>query len=50
MSNVLAYLVDLSNEQKRMFQEMSTKVTEIDDQISLIMFRIMELSKKLDKD
>ena len=50
MSNVIAYLVDLSTEQKRMFQEMSVKVTEIDDQINLILFRVTELAKKLDKE
>lgn len=50
MTNVIQYLVELSNEQKHMFQEMNSKVTDIEDQIDLILFRISELSDKFDRE
>ena len=50
MTNVIQYLVELSNEQKHMFQEMSSKVTDLEDRIDLILFRISELSDKLDRE
>jgi hypothetical protein len=48
MSNVITYLVEMSNEQKAMFQEMQKQVIAIKDDIDLIVFRIKELSDKLD--
>ena len=50
MTNVIQYLVELSNEQKHMFQEMTSKVTDIEDQIELILFRISEVSDKINRE
>jgi hypothetical protein len=50
MTNVISYLIELSNEQKHMFEEMSKKVSDIEDHIDLILFRIQELSNKFNKE
>tara|TARA_R110002020_G_scaffold157006_1_gene339264 strand:+ start:337 stop:474 length:138 start_codon:yes stop_codon:yes gene_type:complete len=45
MTNVIQYLIQLSNEQKAMFQEVTQRVDEIDEKIQ----RIVEtLEDKLD--
>tara|TARA_R110002020_G_scaffold133767_3_gene298510 strand:- start:459 stop:611 length:153 start_codon:yes stop_codon:yes gene_type:complete len=49
MSNVITYLVEMSNEQKAMFKEMQKQVLDIKDDIDLIVFKIKELSDKLDR-
>jgi|TARA_R110000803_G_scaffold112946_1_gene181363 methyl-accepting chemotaxis protein len=49
MTNVISYLVEMSNEQKAMFKDMQGQVLEIKDSIDLIAYRIKELSDKLDR-
>ena len=49
MTNVISYLVQLSNEQKHMFKEVTERVDEIDDNIKLILFKLDELTYKLDQ-
>jgi|TARA_R110000765_G_scaffold241809_1_gene344504 hypothetical protein len=49
MTNVIAYLVQLSNEQKYMFKDVTERVDEIDDSIKLILFKLDELTNKIDQ-
>lgn len=50
MTNVISYLIELSSEQKQMFEDMSKKVADIEDHIDLILFRIQELSDKFNQE
>ena len=50
MTNVISYLIELSNEQKQMVEDMSKKVDDIEDHIYLILFRIQELSNKFNQE
>ena len=49
MSNVITYLVEMSNEQKAMFKEMSNRVVAINDMLDLIVIRVKELTDKVDR-
>jgi hypothetical protein len=49
MSNVITYLVEMSNEQKAMFKDMQKQVLDIKDDIDLIVYRLKELSDKLNR-
>ncbi len=50
MTNVIQYLIELSNEQKEMFSQMSEKVQDVEDKMEVILFRIEELSNKVNRD
>jgi methyl-accepting chemotaxis protein len=47
VTNVIAYLIQLSNEQKAMFQEVTEQVNKIDDNIQLIVLKLEELTDKI---
>ena len=49
MSNVITYLVEMSNEQKAMFKDMSKRVVDINDMLDLIVNRLKELSDKVER-
>ena len=50
MTNVIQYLIELSNEQKEMFSQMTEKVQDVEDKMEVILFRIEELSNKVNRD
>ena len=49
MSNVIQYLVTLSEEQKAMFNSMSERVDSMDDHVSVILMKIREIQDKIDR-
>jgi|TARA_Y100000034_G_scaffold443_1_gene576 hypothetical protein len=49
MTNVLQYLLQLSEEQKAMFQSMSDRVDDMEDHVKVILVKIQEVHNKLDQ-
>ena len=49
MTNVIEYLLQLSQEQKNMFTSMSQRVDEMEDHVSVILIKIQEIDDKLDR-
>ena len=49
MSNVIQYLVTLSEEQKAMFTSMSERVDTMEDHVSVILMKIREIQDKIDQ-
>ena len=49
MTNVLQYLLQLSEEQKAMFQSMSERVDDMEDHVIVILVKIQEVHNKLDQ-
>ena len=47
MTNVIEYLLQLSQEQKNMFTSMSQRVDEMEDHVSVILIKIQEIDDKL---
>ena len=47
MSNVIEYLLQLSQEQKAMFQSMSDRVDDMEDHVKVILIRVQEVHDKL---
>ena len=49
MTNVIEYLLQLSQEQKDMFTSMSQRVDDMEDHVKVIMIRIQEIYDKLER-
>ena len=49
MSNVIQYLVQLSEEQKAMFTSMSERVDNMEDHVKVILLKIEQLQTKIDQ-
>ena len=49
MTNVIQYLVQLSEEQKAMFTSMSERVDDMEDHVSVILVKIQEMQNKLEQ-
>jgi len=49
MTNVIEYLLQLSQEQKAMFQSMSERVDDMEDNVKVILLRIEEIHGKLER-
>ena len=47
MTNVIEYLLQLSQEQKAMFQAMSDRVDDMEDHVKVILIRVQEVHDKL---
>jgi hypothetical protein len=49
MTNVIEYLLQLSQEQKAMFQSMSERVDEMEDHVKVILIKIREIHEKFER-
>jgi len=49
MTNVIQYLVQLSEEQKAMFTSMSERVDNMEDHVNVILLKIQEMQNKLEQ-
>ena len=49
MTNVIEYLLQLSQEQKDMFSSMSQRVDDMEDHVKVILVNIQEVQNKLDQ-
>ena len=49
MTNVIEYLLQLSQEQKDMFTSMSQRVDDMEDHVKVILIRIQEVHDKLEQ-
>ncbi len=49
MTNVIEYLLQLSQEQKDMFTSMSERVDDMEDHVKVILIRIQEIHGKLER-
>lgn len=49
MTNVIEYLLQLSQEQKAMFQSMSDRVDDMEDHVKVILIKIQEIHGKLER-
>ena len=49
MTNVIEYLLQLSQEQKDMFTSMSERVDDMEDNVKVILLRIEEIHGKLER-
>lgn len=47
MTNVIEYLLQLSQEQKAMFQSMSDRVDDMEDHVKVILIRVQEVHDEL---
>ena len=49
MTNVIQYLVQLSEEQKAMFNSMLERVDDMEDHVKVILLKIEQLQTKIDQ-
>jgi hypothetical protein len=49
MTNVIEYLLQLSQEQKDMFTSMSQRVDDMEDHVKVILIRIQEIHDKIER-